>query len=199
MDLIIHFIKQYKVPFAFAGLGALLIFLSVFFPQGKKKPDIIFTSDESSVSAELISLITVDIAGEVANPGVYSVPATSRVNDLLAKAGGITSEADTEWIGKHLNRAQLLHDGDKLYIPSINDVKDNNSITNNIQEDSISNKKININTAPQTELEELPGIGEKTAVKIIENRPYQSATDLRTKKIVGESVFTKIENLISTL
>lgn len=200
MDFIIGSIKKFILPLIFLGISSLLFLSSFLFSQNKyQSSDIIFTTEESSASAELSNSITVDIAGEVNMPGVYSLSPTSRVNDLIEKAGGLTSEADMEWIGKSLNRAQLLHDGDKLYISGRGDVKSDQSITNNIESTSTTNVKTNINTASSSELEELPGIGEKTAAKIIDGRPYQSIEDLRTKKIVGESVFTKIKDLIATL
>ena len=199
MDLVIHFIRKFKIPIIFVGLSIILFTTSFFLTQNKNSSEIIFTTNESSRSAELSKSITVDIAGEVVNPGVYLMESTARVNDLLEKAGGPTSMADTVWIGKYLNRAQLLHDGDKLYIPSKDDDKTTQSYSNSITNDSFSVVKININSASQTELESLPGIGEKTAVKIIEGRPYQNTQDLRSKKIIGASVYEKIKDLISLL
>lgn len=200
MDLVIHFIRKFKIPIIFVGLSVILFTISFFFTQKTHDPsDVIFTTEESSNSASLSQSITVDIAGEVVSPGVYSMEPTSRVNDLLEKAGGFTFAADTVWVGKHLNRAQLLHDGDKLYIPSIEDTKSDQSNSNSVENTSFGQVKININSATQSELENLPGIGEKTAVKIIEGRPYQDIQDLRSKKIVGEAVFEKIKDLISLL
>lgn len=57
---------------------------------------------------------------------------------------------------------------------------------------------ININTASSVELDLLPQIGEKTAQKIIENRPYEQIDELKTKKIVSKNLFEKIKNMIST-
>ena len=60
---------------------------------------------------------------------------------------------------------------------------------------------ININTASQAELEKLPGIGEKTAEKIIEyreeNGPFQSIEDLKNVSGIGEAKHSEVEDLIT--
>ena len=48
----------------------------------------------------------VDIQGAVNKPGVYTMPANSRVEDLLQKSGGLAAGADTKWIESSLNRAK---------------------------------------------------------------------------------------------
>jgi competence protein ComEA len=60
---------------------------------------------------------------------------------------------------------------------------------------------VNINTATQTELEDLPGIGEVRAGAIIQSRtvdgPFGAVEDLLSREIVPESVFQDIAPLIS--
>src|SRR3990167_7014956 len=63
----------------------------------------------------------VDIQGAVNKPGVYIMPPGSRVEDIIQKASGFTSQADSKWIDSSLNRAKKLMDGEKIYIPTIND------------------------------------------------------------------------------
>jgi len=61
---------------------------------------------------------------------------------------------------------------------------------------SASNQKISINSSSKKDLDTLPGVGEITAQKIIDKRPYGSIEDLKTKKVVNKSVFEKIKDLI---
>ncbi len=57
--------------------------------------------------------VVVDVAGEVADAGVYRMPAGSRVNDAIARAGGATAEANVEAI----NLAARLADGQQVVVP----------------------------------------------------------------------------------
>src|SRR6478752_3387373 len=66
------------------------------------------TPDESSISVEEGgSDVVVDVTGAVQKPGVYRMPAGSRVNDAVQRAGGATARAAVEGI----NLAARLGDG----------------------------------------------------------------------------------------
>lgn len=62
---------------------------------------------------------------------------------------------------------------------------------------STSGTLVNLNSASESDLEALPGIGPSSAQKIISGRPYTSINDLTTKKIISKSVFTKIQAQIT--
>lgn len=80
---------------------------------------------------------------------------------LLIASGGVSADADRKWIGKYLNRASRLSDGQKIYIPEIGGENVVGTINEgpvkkeNISEGSGQNKLININTSSQKELESL--------------------------------------------
>ena len=61
--------------------------------------------------------IIIHIAGCVENEGVYEIKKDSRISDAVEIAGGLTSDANT----KVINLAQKLSDGQKIYIPNINE------------------------------------------------------------------------------
>lgn len=150
--------------------------------------------------------IIVHISGAVQNQGVYEIEIGGRISDIIECAGGLTKEANIE----NINLAYILEDGMKVYIPliseNINSIKDNteNYVTReNGQTQNIENNKttININTATQTELETLPGIGPSIALKIInyrkENGKFNKIEDLKKVNGIGENKFNKIKDLIN--
>ena len=145
--------------------------------------------------------IVVHISGAVLNEGVIELKEGSRITDAIEKAGGLKENACI----KDINLAEVLDDGVKINIPTIeeyNKIKENNGEeksnnvgqTDNKTKNNVSqtynkslsqnnNKKVNINTATQTELETLPGIGASTALKIInfriENGKFKSIDDIK--------------------
>lgn len=196
-------LSQYKFPLIFGGFGLLLLFLSlaVLLKNQTEKGDVLFSTNESTGSATL----KIDIQGSVMTPGVYNLKEGSRIMDALSSAGGLSADADREYLSKYLNRAAKLTDGQKIYIPSAGETASGKSPfgsaqgkQNNLGDlSNLSQKKLNINTASQAELEVLPGVGPVTAGKIISGRPYQTIEELKNRKIVGNALFEKIKDLIS--
>ena len=205
-------IKFYKFPLIIASIGALLLIISIILllKNNSSGGEVIF-SQESSGSGGLKNNIRIDVEGAVKNPGVYEQDFDSRIADALEAAGGLNASADRQWIAKNLNLAAKLVDGGKIFIPSLNQTGEGKisnfqfPISKQFQNPNIQNGQslgittglVNINSAGQSELEALPGIGPITAGKIISNRPYQTLDELTSRKVVGKAVFEKIKNLIS--
>ena len=196
-------IEKYKIQLGIVLGGLILLGLGVIFFRlnSADKPKIEIISPDSSQGA---ATIFVDIQGAVEKPGVYELPANSRINDLLIRAGGLSAEADREWVSKNINLAQKLQDSSKIYIPSQKEVRQFGgpalSTTAGGEVAGVSGTiagKININTASQAQLESLWGIGEKRAADIIANRPYQSIEELVTKAKIPKSVVEKIKEKIT--
>jgi competence protein ComEA len=169
--------------------------------------------------------IFVDISGSVVNQGVYEFSEGTRLYEVVKQAGGLSKEADKNYYDRNFNLSRLVVDQEKVYIPSMKEVREGEFVNRgaglskilgsdvsgegqgaNGMESSVGESgvvgdsalhKLNINSAGQSELEELPGVGEKTAQKIIEGRPYTSVEDLLARKIVGESLYTKIRELVA--
>jgi competence protein ComEA len=189
---------------AFMLLGLILIGIGVFlFKSGvfeSQNSIEIINTDQDQKNEE----ITVEIAGSVEKPGVYKLPNLSRVDDLLVACGGLSGDADREWVTKNINRASKLSDGQKIYIYSQSEVESakKNGGSQEIKGVSSSvlandSELININTASQEELESLVGIGPVYAQKIIEGRNYSSLEELVNRKIIPQKTFDKIKNEIS--
>ncbi len=182
------FWEKARIPIILGFLGLVLVGTGILFilktTQPEDKVEII------SSQTSTLGTIFADIEGAVQKPGVYELSSGSRLQDLLVAAGGLSGEADREWVEKSLNRAEKLSDGFKKYIPK----KGENLQPQKTQSEALSTQKelVNINTASTSELEALWGIGPVTAQKIIDNRPYSQVSDLLTKKILGSNVYQRI-------
>ncbi|OGM89071.1 hypothetical protein A2597_01685 [Candidatus Woesebacteria bacterium RIFOXYD1_FULL_46_19] len=187
-------------------LGAILTGVGLFISQNERNGDgdrveVLTGATEGQNEG---SEIVVEIAGEVERPGVYKLPKNSRIEDLLVAAGGVSPNADRDWMEKSLNRAARLADGTKIYIPAVNERSGVLSANNlgvaggsDAVRGSGGSDLININLASQKELETLPGIGPVYAQNIIEHRPYSNVEELSTKGALKKSTYEKIKNLVT--
>ena len=139
--------------------------------------------------------LQVYVSGAVNHPDVYELPTESIVKDAIEAAGGATSEADLD----RINLALSVADGQHIYVPRQGEESPpispptEPSGTTSAQAEG----KININTASQSEIETLPGIGPSKAQGIIENRPYDSIEGIKKVPGIGEGTFKKIQDLIT--
>lgn len=155
--------------------------------------------------------IYVYITGEVNSPGVIVLDEGSRIVDAINAAGGTTSKANIS----RINLVYILEDGMKVNIPNNDDMKDiedyeyitinsgdgaKSSIKEKNSEENSKNSIVNINTATQTELETLPGIGPSIALKIInyrnENGKFSTIEEIKNVNGIGESKFENIKKYI---
>jgi competence protein ComEA len=133
----------------------------------------------------------VDVTGAVAHPGVYRLPAGSRIVDALLAAGGMTGEADLD----ALNKAAPIHDGQRIYVPRPGETLPAGSGGSDAQ------LKIDVNHATASELEALPGIGPTTAARIVRSRgshPFARIEELQTRGLVTARVFADIKDMVTT-
>lgn len=186
-----------------AVIGICLAYGIYLDKRGEKQSEVGFDHD-------LVEDIFVDISGAVISPGVYKLSYGSRVTDLLRVSGGLVDNVSVEWVSKNLNLSEKLSDSQKVYIPFDWEVQDyvtykisplialgestsSESTSNNGDTDSL----INVNLASQDELESLPGIGEVTAGRIIDNRPYLDMENLIDKASISSITSEKIKNLVT--
>lgn len=196
---------KYRYPLLIL-LAGLILALSGFFivksglTSSSTKVEVLTASTSGQAGQE----IAVEIAGEILSPGVYKLPAESRVEDLLIISGGFTADADRIWTDRYLNRAAKLTDGQKVFIPSIKEQSGVLSAKNGTGDQtasstfsSDSNVLINVNTASLAQLDSLPGIGPVYGQSIIEHRPYSNVEELLSKGALKSSVYQKVKDLVS--
>ncbi len=143
--------------------------------------------------------IVVDVAGAVVTPGVYHLAPGSRINDAIDAAGGFSARVDAGRVAAALNLAAPLTDGQQVRVPSRDDAA-GQAGGEPAASNGSSGALINLNTATESELESLPGIGPVTAGKIIEARGqarFRTVDELRERGLVGEKTFETIKTLVT--
>jgi competence protein ComEA len=146
----------------------------------------------SPVTSSPVAII-VDVAGWVHRPGVYEFAAGDRVIDAVNRAGGARKGADLT----SLNLAAPLADGTQIVVPQPGaNVPGGSGATG-----ASSTALININTASETELETLPGVGPVTAAAIIEyrtqNGPFGAVDDLIDVSGIGPATLEDVRPFVT--
>lgn len=200
----------------------LIVFTIVNIKKDNKEEDIVVEKKiTKKKEKEVVEELKVDIKGQVINPGIYSLKANSRVIDVIAAAGGLTEFADTSVI----NLSKKIKDEMVIIVYSREEVmdfhktkeiekqveelciqKDEESLKNDACITSDNNStptgKISINTASQEELMTLTGIGEAKAKDIIsyreKNGPFKTIEDIKNVSGIGDNLFAKIKENITT-
>lgn len=148
------------------------------------------TTADSAAPENASGEVVVHVAGAVSSPGVYTLPADSRVDDAV-RAAGATADADLS----QLNLAQKLTDGQKITVPVAGAAPADGSSAATTA-DSDNGGLININTATQEELESLPSIGEVRAQAIItyreEHGGFRTIDELKEVSGIGDKIFADI-------
>ncbi len=200
------FLQKYRYQLLAVLLGLIFIGGGILFYEkdlnlSGTKVEVLQNSDKDFETTEQL---TVEISGAVINPGVYKLSGGSRIDDLLIAGGGFSADADRGWSDKYLNRASKLIDGQKIFIPSVNQQLLGTSANFNgvYQSESSSNLSdssnlVNINMASLSELDSLPGIGPVYAQKIIDHRPYSKIEGLTESGAITQTLYEKIKNQIT--
>jgi len=172
-------------------MGVALLVLSSFVVfRGSSKEVIAAPQIPIEVS---IPEVTIDVAGAVNNPGVYSLPAQSRVIDALRAAGNSVTGSDLS----DLNLARVVKDGEQIYVnPTVRTLNGNRIIKK-----VVPRGPININRASAKEFDGLAGIGPVIAKRIVEyrrvNGPFMAIEDLQKVSGIGSAKFEEFKSKIS--
>ena len=203
----IKFLKQRKIVIIIAILVIILIGWKIY---DSSKFEIvnenqILVSNTKEENNEEENIMAVHVTGEVKNPGVVKVKEGSRIEDIIKAAGGLTENADIT----NVNLAFAVEDGMKIRIPSNNEESigeeyitedSGKGVIMSEEKTSSSSLVVNINTANETELEELPGIGPSISSRIVEyrnkNGKFKVIEDIKNVTGIGDSKYEKIKDFI---
>ena len=195
---------------ALLGLFALVLLVSIAIAIRGGAESVEVTAPTPPI-AIVIALpeVMVDVAGGVKSPGVYSLPANSRVIDALKAAGKAKVGTDLSL----LNLARIVKDGEQIYVepplvPSrVSNSQSGSSHSSHSQPPTFAAKKsrvkmeiLNINRATASEFDQLPGIGPVLAKRIFSyrkiNGPFSVIEDLQKVSGIGSSKFTKLKSKV---
>lgn len=151
--------------------------------------------------------VVVHVVGAVKQPKLVELPSEVRVGDALEAAGGPTEDAD---LGR-INLARVVNDGEQVYVP-----REGEEVPAGIASPATGVEPspsgpgaeadgdgalVNINTASESELDELPGVGPAIAARIVEyrttNGPFSNIEQLQDVKGIGPAIFEKLRERIS--
>lgn len=156
--------------------------------------------------------VRVQVSGAVLEPGIYDVPASCRVEEAIAAAGGLTENADSE----RVNLVRKVRDGMQIRVPVQKAARTSRTQRKSAQAksglgESASKKygsakagsgmmqSVRINSAGVSELQQLPGIGPALAQRIVETRKggrFTSADDLLRVPGIGKAKLAKLRDYV---
>ncbi|GAA0985245.1 hypothetical protein GCM10009551_034910 [Nocardiopsis tropica] len=154
-------------------------------PSGAVPPD---GPAQAGTDADLV----VHVGGEVADPGLYTLPAGSRVADAVEEAGGALPDADLDL----LNLARALVDGEQVLVGVPQPPVAAGAGTAGGGAAAGTEALVDVNRADGALLETLPGVGPVIARNIIEHReangPFSSVDELLDVDRIGEKVLADL-------
>jgi competence protein ComEA len=167
-------------------------------PAVEQVPDPVTTGPAAVASAAATTVptppappsgtVVVSVVGQVASPGLVTLPAGSRVADALAAAGGLLPEADPASV----NGAAVLSDGQQIAVG----VPGAAAPDAGPSAGSAPGGLLNLNSATVAELDALPGIGPVLAQRIVDHRtqhgPFTSVDQLDDVSGIGPAIYADL-------
>jgi competence protein ComEA len=173
------------------AIAGILIALSLFVVFSGKSEEVV--AEHIAPTQMIAPALVIDVTGEVVSPGVYELPAGSRVIDAIKAAGGARPKAALS----ELNLARIIKDGEQIYVDPIYTA---GSPTRAGSKATAPRGPININRANASDLDSLDGIGPVIAKRIIAyrttNGPFVVLEDLLKVSGIGDAKFAQFKEKI---
>ena len=184
-----------KLLWSGAAAVALVVFL---ISNASIPPSSVAVAPSTSPSVATIEnpTIYVHLVGEVNNPGIYELEAGARLIDAILAAQGFSDSADQSSV----NLARELTDGEQIIIGLQGDVTASAG-GGSAASGNAGTGLISLNTADQTLLETLPGVGPALAGRIIDYRDanggFRAISDLLNVSGIGDKVYAGLKDLVT--
>lgn len=141
------------------------------------------------------AVVVVHAAGAVGRPGLYRLATGSRVDDVISAAGGLAPDADAD----RINLAAPVTDGERVYVPKVGEAVPADAAG---PSSSSPSGPIDLNTATESQLDALPGVGPATAKAIVDERArrggrFRSVDDLLDVRGIGPAKLEEIRPLVT--
>lgn len=161
---------------AAAVIVAAVVAMVAFFYYSSPVPDAVEQTSRSTPPPT--ATITVHVSGAVVAPGLVEVTSSARIADVIAAAGGTSSEANLV----ALNLAAPVRDGEQVVVPTLG---------NRSEVAMTDTGRVRLNSAAAAELEQIPGVGPVLAGRIVEVRElmggFAAVEDLLDVSGIGEA------------
>ena len=181
------------------AVAVVFCVLAGFWPQQREEAAL--QIEQQAVQAEETAAeakITVYVSGAVAKPGLHEIAPGSRAVDAIEAAGGMTDGMQVNVPRLSAKELRKLKQAQNVYVGD-----SANAVANAVQpanyvpaaQQDYSDGKIRLNSATIEELEELPGVGEVTAQRIVEYRNlhgFNKIEDIMNVKGIGQAKFNKM-------
>lgn len=194
---------------ALAGFGAVIAVVAALLvvrqPAAGPVPAImpvepVATAITTTMAAPLE--IVVSVVGLVTDPGLVTLQPGARVDDAIEAAGGAAKGADL----LALNLAQKLNDGEQVVVGPESGANQPSAVLSSGTSGSSGSAGgggdlVNLNSATETELDALPGVGPVTAASIVAwreaNGRFDSLDQLAEVEGIGPSRLAKLRDLVT--
>ena len=168
------------------GVGFVAVAGALLSSGAESTPDAAAQAGTTVINEPSSQTVFVQVAGEVNKPGVYELPASSRVFDAVAAAGGLSVKANPASV----NLARIVEDGEQIIVSDSQGAVPVGTIA-----------KVNINRATATEFDSLPRIGPTIAARIVDfrdkNGPFGSIDELGNVPGIGDTTLAGIRDQLT--
>lgn len=155
------------------------------------QPAVVAATPVATGTTDAAAEVVVDVQGAVAHPGVYRLPAGSRVLDAIARAGGTVTDAAPG----ALNLARPVVDGEQVLVPTEGEQAEAAAAPPE------AGGLVSLNRADQATLETLPRVGPALALAILayrdERGPFTDIAQLDDVPGIGPAMLATITPLVT--